>query len=68
MHHVQNKILPTPLIFFFFDKVKNDLHLRTRSRTQEKLKVPLFQSSRTQKSVKYQDVTLWNLLSLNFKK
>ena len=67
MHHVQNKTLPTPLLNFF-DDVKNDLNLNTRSRTREKLKVPLFKSSRTQKSVKYQGVTLWNSLSLNFKK
>ena len=67
MHHVQNKTLPTPLINIF-DDVKNDLNLNTRSRTQEKLKVPVFKSSRTQKSVKYQDITSWNSLSLNFKK
>ena len=52
MHHVQNKTLPTPLLKNF-DDVKNDLNLNTRSRTREKLKVPLFKSSRTQKSVKY---------------
>ena len=67
MHHVQNKTLPTPLLKIF-DDVKNDLNLNTRSRTREKLKVPLFKSSRTQKSVKYQGVTLWNSLSLNLKK
>ena len=67
MHHVQNKTLPTPLMNIF-DDVKNDLNLNTRSRTQEKLKVPVFKSSRTQKSVKYQDITSWNSLSLNFKK
>ena len=66
MHHVQNKTLPRPLLNFF-DDVKNDLNLNTRSRTREKLKVPLFKSSRTQKSVKYQGVTLWNSLSLNLK-
>ena len=57
MHHVQNKTLPTPILNFF-DDVKNDLNLSTRSRTGEKLKVPLVKSSRTQKSVKYQGVTL----------
>ena len=67
MHHVQNKSLPTPLMNFF-DDVKNDINLNTRSRTREKLKVPLFKSSRTQKSVKYQGVTLCNSLSLNLKK
>ena len=67
MHHVQNKTLPTPLPKIF-DDVKNDLNLYTTSRTREKLKVPLFKSSRTQKSVKYQGVTLWNSLSLNLKK
>ena len=67
MHHVQNKTLPTPLLKIF-DDVKNDLNLNTRSRTQEKLKVPFFKSSRTQKSVKYQGVSLWNSLSLNLKK
>ena len=67
MHHVQNKTLPTPLLKIF-DDVKNDLNLNTRSRTREKLKVPLFKLSRTQKSVKYQGVTLWNSLSLNLKK
>ena len=67
MHHVQNKTLPTPLMNFF-DDVKNDLNLNTRSRTREKLKVPLFKSSKTQKSVKYQGVTLWNSLPLNLKK
>ena len=67
MHHVQNKTLPTPLMKFF-DDVKNDLNLDIRSRTRKKLKVPLFKLSRTQKSVKYQRVTLWNSLSLNFKK
>ena len=67
MHHVQNKTLPTPLLKIF-DDVKNDLNLNTRSKTQEKLKAPLFQSSRTQKSVKYQGVTLRNSLSLNLKK
>ena len=64
MHHIQNKTLPTP----FFDNVKNDLNLNTKSRTREKLKVLLFKLSRTQKSMKYQGVTLWNLLTLNFKK
>ena len=67
MHHVQNKTLPT-LLMSFFDDVKNDLNLNTRSRTREKLKVPLFKLSRTQKSVKYQGVTSWNSLSLNLKK
>ena len=67
MLYVQNKTLPTPLLKIF-DDVKNDLNLNTRSRTREKLKVPLFKSSRTQKSVKYQGVTLWNSLSLNLKK
>ena len=67
MHHVQNKALPTPFTNFF-DDVKNHLDLNTRYRTREKLKVPLLKSSRTQKSVKYQGVTLWNLLSLNLKK
>ena len=67
MHHVQNKTLPTRLLKFF-DDVKNDLNLNTRSRTQEKLKVPRFKSSRTQKSVKYQGVTLWNSPLLNLKK
>ena len=69
MHHVQNKTLPTPLMNFF-DDVNNDLkfNLNTRSRTREKLNSPLFKLSRTQKSVKYQGVTLWNLLSLNLKK
>ena len=67
MHHVQNKTLPTPLMNFF-DCVKNDLNLNTRSRTREKLKVFLFKSSITQKSVKYQGVTMWNSLSLNLKK
>ena len=67
MHHVQNKTLPTPLLNFF-DNVKNNLNINTRSRTREKLKVLLFKSSRTQKSVKYQGVTLWNSLSLNLKK
>ena len=67
MHHVQNKTLPTPLMNFF-DDVKNDLNLNTRSRAREKLKVPLFKSSRTQKSAKYQSATLWNSLSLNLKK
>ena len=52
----------------FFDDVKNDLNLNTRSRTREKLKVPLFKLSRTQKSVKYQGVALWNSLLLNLKK
>ena len=52
MHHVQDKTLPTPLMNFF-DDVKNDFNLNTSSRTQEKLKVPSFKSSRTQKSVKY---------------
>ena len=64
MHHVQNKTLPTPSLNFF-DDVKNNLNLNTRTRTREKLKVPLFKWSRTQKSVKYQGVTLWNSLSLN---
>ena len=67
MYHVQNKTPPTPLMNFF-DDVKNDLNLNTRSRTREKLKVYLLKSSRTQKSVKYQGVTSWNSLSLNFKK
>ena len=67
MHHVQNKTLPTPLLNFF-DDVKNGLNLNTKSRTREKLKVALFKSSRTQKSVKYQGVTLWNSLPLNLKK
>ena len=67
MHHVQHNTLPTSLMNFF-DYVKNDLNFNTRSRTREKLKVPLFKSSRTQKSVKFEDVTLWNSLSLNFKK
>ena len=67
MHHVQNKTLPRPLLKFF-DDVKNDLNLNTSSRTKEKLKVPVFKLSRTQKSVKYQGVTLWNSLSLNLKK
>ena len=66
MHHLQNKTLPTPLMNFFVD-AKNDLNLNTRSRTREKLKVPFFKSSRTQKSMKYQGVTLWNLLSLNLR-
>ena len=48
MHHVQNKTLPTHLMNCF-DDVKNDLNLNTRSRTREKLKVPLFRSSRIQK-------------------
>ena len=48
MHHVQNKTLPTTLTNFF-DDVKNDLNLNTRSRTREKSKVPLFKSSKTQK-------------------
>ena len=52
MHHVQHNTLPTPLKNFF-DYVKNDLNFNTRSRTRQKLKVPLFKSSRTQKSVKY---------------
>ena len=52
MHYVQNKTLPTPSMNFF-DDVKNDLNLNPRSRTREKLKVPLFKSPRTQKSVKY---------------
>ena len=52
MLYIQNKTLPTPLINFF-DDVKNDLNLSARSRTREKLKVPLFKSSRTQKPVKY---------------
>ena len=51
MHYVQNKTLPTPSINFFY-YVKNYLNLNTRSRTREKLKVPLFKSSRTQKSEK----------------
>ena len=51
-----------------FGSVKNDLNRNARSRTQEKLKFPLFKLSRTQKSVKYQGVTLWNSLSLDFKK
>ena len=67
MHHVQNKSLRSP-IMNFFDDVKNDLNLNTRSRTREKLTVLLFKSSKTQKSLKYQGVTLWNLLSLNLKK
>ena len=67
MHCVRNKTLPIPLINLF-DNVKNDLNLNSKSRTQEKLKVPLFKSSKTQKSVKYQGVTLWNSLSLSFKK
>ena len=50
MHHVENKTLPTPLMNFF-NNVKNDFN--ARSKTQEKLKVPLFKSSRTQKTVKY---------------
>ena len=37
----KNKTLPT-LLMNFFDDVKNDLNLNTRSRTREKLKVPLF--------------------------
>ena len=48
--------------------MENDLNRHTRSRTREKLKVPLFKWSKTQKSVKYQGVTLWNSLSLNLKK
>ena len=67
MHCVQNKTLPTPLMNFF-DNVKNDLNLNTRSRTQEKLKVSLFKSSRPQKSVKYQGVTSWNSLPLKYHK
>ena len=66
MHHVQNNTLPTPLMTFF-DDVNNDLILNTRSRIRKKIKVPLFELSRTQKSVKYQGVTLWNSLSLNSK-
>ena len=67
MQCVQNKTLPT-LLINFFDNLKNNLNLNSRSRTHEKLKVPLFKLSRTQKSVKYLSVTLWNALSLNFKK
>ena len=51
-----------------FNDMKNNLNLNTRSKTQDKLKVPLFKSSRIQKSVKYQGVSLWNSLSLNLKK
>ena len=51
MHLVQNKTLPTPLMNFY-DDVKNDLNFSSRSRTQEKLKVLLFKSSKTEKSVK----------------
>ena len=64
MHRVHNNTLPTPLMTFF-DDVNNDLILNTRSRIRKKIKVPLFESSRTQKSVKYQGVTLWNSQSLN---
>ena len=53
------KNLPTPFIKIF-DQVKNDLYLNTRSKTQEKSKIPFFKSSRTQKTVKYQGVALWN--------
>ena len=67
MHHVENKTLPTPLMNFF-GNVKNGLNLNTRSRIQEKLKFPFFELSRTQKTVKYQRVTLWNSLTLNLKK
>ena len=41
MHHVQNKTLPTPLINFF-DVVKNDLNLNTRSKNTRKIKSPSF--------------------------
>ena len=57
MHHVENKNLPTPLLNFF-DNVKNDLNLKTTTRTRKKLKVPLFKSSKTQKTAKYQGVTV----------
>ena len=52
MHHVKNKTLSTPLMNFF-EIVKNDLILNIKSRTHKQLKVPLFKSSRTQKTVKY---------------
>ena len=67
MHYVENKTLPTPLMNFF-DNVKKDLNLSTRSKTYEKLKVTLFKSSRALKAGKYQGVTLRNLLSLNLRK
>ena len=43
MHHVQNKTLPSPLMNIL-DDVKNYLSLYIKSRTQQKLKVPLFKS------------------------
>ena len=52
----------------FFWRSEKGLNLNTRFRTREKLKVPLFKSSRTQKSAKYQGVTSWNSLSLNLRK
>ena len=48
MHHLESKTVLTPSMNFFA-AVKNDLNLNTMSRTQEKLKVPLFKLSRTQK-------------------
>ena len=44
MHHAENKTRPSPPMNYF-DNVKNDLNLNTRSRTKEKLDGSLLEAS-----------------------
>ena len=67
MHHVENKTLPTPLMNFF-DNVKIDLNLNTRSKTQEKLKVPLFNFVKNSKDCEVSGCNFVEFTITKFKK
>jgi len=66
MHKLETKSLLTP-IFNHFKPLKIATRTNIRSKERGNLKIPLFKSAKTQKSVKYQEIKLWNSL-LNFKK
>ena len=67
MHSLVSQSLPPSLINYFAD-LKIISNRNTRSKTKGNLKTPLFKSSKTQNSIKYQGTIVWNSIPLSFRK
>ena len=67
MHKVSTNSLPSPLNFYF-KKVDNVHNCATRSSFHKNYFLSQFKTKKTQRSIKFQGVSIWNKINLEIRK